>query len=127
MLIEENSERNSTQEELIQENSEEGKAKNKSGMKRNIYKTTITSHIDSEKKELNTRIYKLKPGVQKFLYFFNLLFNLLFRASLIVILVLEFLEKKENKVPTAVILGLEGACLLLYAIAMTKLLYTKSS
>ena len=96
-------------------------------MKRNIYKTTITSHIDSEKKELNTRIYKLKPGVQKFLYFFNLLFNLLFRASLIVILVLEFLEKKENKVPTAVILGLEGACLLLYAIAMTKLLYTKSS
>ena len=82
---------------------------------------------DANKKQLNLRIFKLSSRVKSFLYYFNLVFNSIFRVSLILIIILEFLEKKENTIPTVIIFGLEGACLILYAIAMTKLLYTKSS
>lgn len=68
----------------------------------------------------------MHPRAQKFLYIFNLLFNSIFRLSLLTILVLEFLDDKQNKIPTAVLLGLEGACMVLYAIAATKMLYTRS-
>ena len=79
----------------------------------------------SFEKDLNTRIFSLDTQVQKFLYYFNFLFNTIFRVSLIVIIVFMFLDLTERKLPLAFIYLLVISWIL-YGIALTKMVFTKS-
>lgn len=72
------------------------------------------------------RIFGLKNNVLRILFWFNLIFNLIFRAGLIVLLIFLIIDQKYIWL-IGVVLGLEGFAIFLYTIAIHKLLYTKSS
>ena len=83
--------------------------------------------LKSPKKDINTLLFNLSGPQTKFLYFFNLALNTIFRISLFTLLVLHIVEDKRENTPVYIIIGLEGLCILLYFIAITKMLYTKSN
>jgi hypothetical protein len=80
-----------------------------------------TSH---KKKTLNSKIFNLPEGIQRPLYYFNLIFNGVYRLSLISILTL-MIVYNQNLLAMEVVFILELVALLLYGLAMMKFLYTR--
>lgn len=73
------------------------------------------------------RIFNLNKSTLYFLYYFNLLFNTIFRVGVLLLLSFLFFKKITQLWLIGVVVGLEGITILLYMIAIHKLLYTKSS
>ena len=71
-------------------------------------------------------IFSLPKYIDKFLYRFNLFFNTLFRLSLLSVLLLNVIPEFQNVAPVLALISLETICFILYVVALTKILYTKS-
>lgn len=81
---------------------------------------------EKNKRSINSRIFSLPRRADPYLYYFNLVMKILFRLSLLAVLLLHYFSEKQQISPILVLVGLEGLCVVLYLIGIMKILFLKS-